>query len=308
VVNVSGFTFIRNAVALDYPIVEAITSVLPLCDEFVVNIGHAEGDEDDGTRDLVKSIGSSKIRIVESTWNPHMTRGAYVYAQQTNIALFNCRGKWAFYVQSDEIVHEADHEHLRAAMDRYQDDPGVDALALRQLNFWGDYRTMLSVRPWTGYRKCWVIKPHHFLLSRGDAANFTVHPKYKERGRKVRAVATEARQFHYSEVKSLKNLEVKHETRQRFWTEKTFDLDRFTEETYYRRFPKQFISLYDGTHPAPMADRIARHPIHLDHASPLWRTELTWRERGRLAKGWLADHTTDRFTGRGDYTLVGRFR
>ena len=303
-VEVSGFAFIRNAVRLDYPIVEAITAVLPLCDEFVVNVGYAPGDEDDGTMELVKSIGSPKIRIVESRWNPHLTRGAYVYAQQTNIALFNCRGRWAFYVQSDEIVHEEDHDLLRRAMARYADDDGVDAIALQQTTFWGDYRTRLAVRPWTGYRKCWIVKPHHFVLSRGDAANFTVHPKYKERGRRLRTIATPARQFHYSEVKSLRNLEIKQSVRQRFWTEKGLDVKEFTREEYYRRFPRQFVAPYTGSHPAVMARRIAEHPIHLDHDSPEWRTTLTWRERARLVKGWVVDRTTDRFS-RSDYVLVG---
>lgn len=304
--EVSGFTFLRNAVALDYPAVEAIAAVLPLVDEFVVNVGRLEGEPDDGTLDLVRSIGSPKVRIVESRWNPQFTAGAYVYAQQTNVALFNCQGRWAIYVQCDEVVHDEDHDILRDAMTKYRDAPHVDALTLWQHNFWGDYRTRLAVRPWVGRRKCWVVKPHHFVLSRGDAANFTVHPKFKERGRKVRAVQTAARQFHYSEVKSLKAIEAKRRNNARFWVQDCLDLDRFTDETYYQRFPRRFVETYHGTHPATMAARIAAHPIRLDPDSPRWRTTPTPAERWALAKGWLVDHTTDRFTGRGDYVLVGR--
>jgi hypothetical protein len=43
--KVAGFTFIRNAVKNDYPVVEAITSILSICDEFVVALGNS----DDGT-------------------------------------------------------------------------------------------------------------------------------------------------------------------------------------------------------------------------------------------------------------------
>jgi len=57
--KVSGFTFIRNASQNDYPIVEAISSVLPLCDEFIV----AHGNSNDDTLDLVRSIKSDKIKI-----------------------------------------------------------------------------------------------------------------------------------------------------------------------------------------------------------------------------------------------------
>ena len=52
----SGFTFIRNAIKNDYPIVEAITSILPLCDEFVVAVGNSK----DGTKELIEGINSPK--------------------------------------------------------------------------------------------------------------------------------------------------------------------------------------------------------------------------------------------------------
>ena len=48
--KVSGFTFVRNAVKYDYPVVESIASILPLCDEVVVAVGQSE----DGTRALIR--------------------------------------------------------------------------------------------------------------------------------------------------------------------------------------------------------------------------------------------------------------
>jgi len=39
--KVTGFTFIRNALIYDYPIREAILSVMPLCDEFIVAVGNS---------------------------------------------------------------------------------------------------------------------------------------------------------------------------------------------------------------------------------------------------------------------------
>ena len=50
---VSGFTFIRNAIKLDYPVKEAILSILPVVDEMVV----AVGESDDDTRLLIESLG-----------------------------------------------------------------------------------------------------------------------------------------------------------------------------------------------------------------------------------------------------------
>ncbi|MFA9479662.1 hypothetical protein ACERK3_15340 [Phycisphaerales bacterium AB-hyl4] len=306
--EVSGFTFIRNAVKYDYPAVEAIRSVLPLVDEFVINVGLLEGEPDDGTLELVRSIGDPKIRIIESRWNPNLATGGYVYAQQTNVALFNCQGKWAVYVQCDEVVHDEDYDILRDAMRQYADRKDVDALMLWQRQFLGDYQTIFNVWPWTMRRKCWIVKPHHFVLSRGDAANFTVHPKFKERGRKIRAVQTAARQFHYCEVKTLKALAAKRDNRQRFWAKGEDEVTEVVENYYYQRFPKAFLGRYEGTHPQVMAQRMAEHPIKLDPDSHQWRQQLTWKERRQLIKGWLVEHTTDRFTGRGDHVLVETHR
>ena len=62
--KVSGFTFIKNAVKYQYPIAEAIRSILPLCDEVIV----AVGDCSDGTRELVASI-DQKIKIIDTNWD-----------------------------------------------------------------------------------------------------------------------------------------------------------------------------------------------------------------------------------------------
>ena len=77
-------------------------------DEFIVNIG----PDEDGTLRLIESIGDSKIRIIRIQWNPNLDLGGYLFAQQTNIAFFNCTGNWAFYLQADEVLHEMTYRQL----------------------------------------------------------------------------------------------------------------------------------------------------------------------------------------------------
>ena len=60
--KVSAFTFIKNGQILGYPFLESIQSILPIVDEFVINVGESE----DETLSLIKSIENSKIRIIES--------------------------------------------------------------------------------------------------------------------------------------------------------------------------------------------------------------------------------------------------
>jgi len=283
--KVSGFTFVRDAVRLDYPIVECIQSILPIVDEFVVNVGAS----DDGTIDLVRGIGSSKLRIVESTWNPKLSYGGYVLAQQTNVALFNCTGDWAIYLQSDEAIHERDHAQLLDLMARYRADDGVEGLLLQRVSFYGDYGTVVNVHPFRCDLACRVIKPDRFVLSRGDAAGFTVHPKYKEKGRRIRVIDTGLDFFHYVDVRSTAASMAFVEQKSKYWNVgsgyKPSDLDDY----YYKRLPRQFVAEYRGSHPASMRPRIQALTTRLDLKSPRWRTNLTNAERRRYLRTKLVE-------------------
>ena len=78
----TGFSFIRNALIYDYPIVEAITSILPLCDQFVIAVGKS----DDDTYQLIDSIDRKKIRIIDTIWDEDLREGGRVLAQETDKA------------------------------------------------------------------------------------------------------------------------------------------------------------------------------------------------------------------------------
>src|SRR5438128_218023 len=99
---VSGFTIVRNAVKYDYPVVEAIRSILPVCDEMIVLIGNSE----DETEALIESINSPKVKIHHSTWDDSLREGGRVLAVETDKAfkLINPAADWAFYIQADECL------------------------------------------------------------------------------------------------------------------------------------------------------------------------------------------------------------
>ena len=52
--KVSAFTFIKNGQLLGYPFLQSIESVLPIVDEFIINVGESE----DETLSLIKSISN----------------------------------------------------------------------------------------------------------------------------------------------------------------------------------------------------------------------------------------------------------
>jgi len=296
--KLSGFTFVRDAVKCDYPVVESISSILPIVDEFIVNVGLPNAD---GTVDLIRSINDPKIKIIQSQWNPNLNTGGYVFAQQTTIALFNCMGKWAFYLQADEVVHEKDFPVILDYVDRYIDDDRVDGLALKQLNFWGDYNTILSVYPKWERRRAWIVKPHRFVLCAKDASRFTVHPKFKEKGHRLRAIETEARLFHYHGIKSKKGLKEKYQIAGQYWGN---DRVPDKEVDFYRFYPRQFVSEYKGSHPKVMQELIQNNPVSIDLSSPQWRTVLTPKEKKQMRKHKFLRYLPERFSVRRRYEVV----
>src|SRR5207302_7053071 len=103
----SGFTIVRKAIKLDFPIVPAIRSVLAVCDEVVVDVGESE----DGTRDLVASVADPRVRIVDSAWD--FTKQNEMLSIETRKAMAACTGRWGVYIQADEVLHEAGARILR---------------------------------------------------------------------------------------------------------------------------------------------------------------------------------------------------
>ena len=189
--RLSGFSFVRNAVDLYYPVVESIRSALPICDEFVV----AAGDSTDGTTALLRGIGDPKLHIIETVWDrEQFVRGAS-NAVQTNLALDACRGDWALYLQADEVLHEDDLAPLADRLRAYQDDPRVDGLVFEYLHFYADYDHYQTSHPWYR-REVRIVRGGRGIRSWKSAQGFR-----HQDGRKLRVVPAGARIFHYGWVR-----------------------------------------------------------------------------------------------------------
>src|SRR5437879_11248765 len=141
----SGFTLVRNAVTLDYPIVPAIRSILDMCDEVVVNVGRSE----DGTRELVAGIGDPRVRILDRVWD--FGRGGSTLSFETNQAMAACSGTWGVYIQADEVLHECGAALIRETLRRCDAVPHVEGLLVVYLHLYGDFRTIATDSPW--YRR-----------------------------------------------------------------------------------------------------------------------------------------------------------
>ena len=167
--KISGFTFVKNATKLYYPVKESILSILPVVDEFVIALG--KSDEDDYTKEEILSIQSEKIKIIDTEWNleayPHNT----IFAQQTDLAKNACEGDWLFYLQSDELVHEKYLEIIKNACEKYLDDLEVEGLLFEYRHFWGDYEHYHEAHNWYP-REIRIIRNDPKIHSWKDAQSF----------------------------------------------------------------------------------------------------------------------------------------
>ena len=251
--KVSAFTFLRNGQRLGYPFVASIRSILPLVDEFVIALGPC----DDDTEKMVREIGDPKIRIVPTQWNERMrgdySVGGFVYGQQKSIALFNCTGDWAFYLEADEVVHESDLPKIRAAMEKYLDDGRVEALAFDYLHFYGNKNTIAWSPGW--YRSEVRILRNTIPAWSSEALFFNVVVSHKK-SRYPRAAHTGATIFHYGWVRSEAQMNLKSVSVQKYWS----DTPRAPVD--YRQIDPDVLQPFTGAHPQviqgwlPPADRV----------------------------------------------------
>ena len=192
-VPISGFTLVRNAIRLDFPVEASIRSLLALCDEVVVNVGAS----DDGTLDLIRGIGDPRVRILETEWN--LADRDRVLRDETLRAMRACRHTWGMYIQADEVLHEDGVRALRAVADEADEDLRVEGLLVRYHHLFGDPDTEAVNRRW--YRRevrMIRLDARHGIRPFRDAQGFRVGPDE----RKIRARIADAEMFHYGYTRS----------------------------------------------------------------------------------------------------------
>jgi glycosyltransferase involved in cell wall biosynthesis len=272
-VKVSGFTFIRNGNDLGYPFIASIRSLLPLCDEVVVNVPHST----DGTLDAVRAIGDPKIRILESEWNPGQGLGGRILSHHTNLALDQCTGDWCVYIQGDEVLHEDSISAMRAAMRAEQDHPEVQGLLVDYTHFYGSYWTTVYSFGWY-YKEVRVVRRESRIRSVGDAQGFRAGD-----GRKLRVKDSGGRYFHYGFALDPARM---HEKKGNLVSLYRKDSARGSNRppTFYD--DDQKVRPFKGTHPAVMKDAVAAATWTYRSRNPLirFRRNYFWEDIALLIK------------------------
>lgn len=245
--KVTGFTFIRNAIANDYPVSEAIRSVLPLCDEFVVALGNSS----DETAALVKSIAPDKIRIIDTVWNDSLREGGQVFAQETDkaIAAISADTDWMIYVQGDECIHEKYLPLIRREMEENLNEKNIEALLLKYRHFYASYDYLAESRRWYR-REVRILKNLPGIHSYRDAQGFRIN------GRKLHVKLIDAYIYHYGWVKTPKALQGKVRNFNQFYQTETWIAENLPVQNTFDMHNADRLVKFKETHPAVIQDRI----------------------------------------------------
>jgi glycosyltransferase involved in cell wall biosynthesis len=249
--KVCGFTFIRNAKKFDFPIVEAITSVLPVCDHFVVAVGNS----DDNTREIIEKISPEKISIVETIWDENLQKGGAVYAAETDKAFDAVPPEydWCFYIQGDEVVHEKYLAGIKKAMQNNLNRKEVEGLLFRYRHFYGTYDYVAVSRKW--YRnEIRVIRNDKSICSYRDAQGF------RKNGRKLNVVPVDAEVYHYGWVRHPCFMQQKIDEVRKFYNgiSEVEAQQKAGEQEFSYSGNYDALARFDGTHPSVMKERILR--------------------------------------------------
>jgi len=244
---VSGFTFVKNAVKLDYPVVEAISSVLPLVDEMVVAVGAS----DDNTRSVIEAIDKTKIRIIDTIWDDALREGGKVLAEETNKAkeAVSDKADWLVYIQADECIHETYYDEIRNQMKRHHQDNTIEGLLFDYKHFYGSYDFVGDSRTW--YKKeIRIIKNDKQISSWKDAQGF------RKEGRKLKVKKINAAIYHYGWVRHPKYMMAKAYEANKLWHSDKWVEERFDPDKDFDYSQIDSLKPFNGSHPEVMQTRI----------------------------------------------------
>ena len=272
--NISGFTIARNAEKFYFPIKESISSILPICDEFIV----ALDDGEDGTRQIIESIKSDKVKIYDRVWDEKDFVESRILAKETNFALEQCTGDWCFYIQADEVMHEQDLEIIKNACIKYNDNDKVDGLLFKYKHFFGDYDHYLPVHGW--YKnEIRIFKNNKGVYSIKDAQSFR-----KGNDEKLNVVEVEAYVHHYGWVRPPHLMQSKKKEHDGLHHDKEKVQAMYQKRNNdFEYGPLGAIPKYKGTHP-----KVMEHFIQ----NIFWKDSLDYGKKLRVNRPLMKHEET----------------
>ena len=176
-IKISGILTINNAISLGYPFIEAVLSVLPIADEFLINDG-GSSDKTYFYLEKLKKTFPKKIKIFNK---PHYPGDHWEAIDEClEFLISKTKGSWLFEVQGDELWHEKDIFKIKQTI---EDADKQDYNSIRTTLHWTNFQEINSYkyRNVRMLRKIKKLKSYYcgddFQIgdSRNPAQGFTSH-------------------------------------------------------------------------------------------------------------------------------------
>jgi glycosyltransferase involved in cell wall biosynthesis len=272
--RISGVTFIKNGISLGYPFIECIRSLSQICDEVIINVGFDDLDltSDDGTYKLLREkFPEEKYIFLKSYWDPELSKGGEILAQQTNIALQAASGKYIQYLQGDECLHEDDFKKIIQATEVLDQNLEMDGAIFDYVHFYGNVDIFKHTKT-TYRREVRLIRNRRDIKSWKDAQGF----RHKD-DTKLYCLKSNARIFHYGWARKEQIMNQKVQSFEKLYHGQNHQNKKFA----YRRI--WGLRPFKGTHPKIMKEWIENNKNDIDIMS----LPLTWEWKNiRL---WASD-------------------
>lgn len=272
--KISGFTFIRNGTVLGYPFVPSIQSLLPLCDEVIVNVPRSTDD----TLACVRAIKDPRIQVIESDWDDSEKTGDPILRRHTDLALERCTGDWCVYIQGDEVLHEDSIPAMRATMERELANQQVQGLLVDYTHFYGSYWTEVYSFGWY-YKEVRVVRRDPKIRAWGGAQGFRTVDREK-----LRVKNSGGHFLHYGFALEPGQARVKKDNLATLYSGKTGGVIPTRTPRFYD--DDQKVRPFKGTHPAVMRELAAQATWTYQSRNPLirFRKNYFWEDIALLIK------------------------
>jgi hypothetical protein len=272
--KISGFTFIRNGNVLGYPFVPSIQSLLPLCDEIIVNVPRST----DGTLESVKQIRDPKIRIIESDWDDNERVGDPILRRHTDRALEQCTGDWCVYIQGDEVLHEESIPKMRQTMEQHLSNSRVQGLLVDYTHFYGSFWTEVYSFGWY-YREVRVVRRDPHIRAWGGAQGFRTTA-----GEKLNVKHSGGHYLHYGFALEPAQAKVRKTNLAELYGAKSQPEPAAATGRFYD--DDQKVRPFKGTHPAVMRELAGKATWTYQSRNPLIRLKKNyfWEDVALLLK------------------------
>lgn len=252
---------------LGYPIAESIQSISPFCDEIIINVGFDDKEmtQDDGTYVYLKSLfpNEKKYKFTKSYWDPALTSKGLVLAEQTNIALSKCQGKYCQYIQADEIIAESDIKAILASIEKMEQNDQIQGLVFNYTHFFGNVNIIKKTR--NVYRQeVRLIRNHIGVKSWSDAQGFRL-----KNDQKLTCIKTDAVVYHYGWAR--KEMVMSRKVKE---MDKLYHGSEFEKKNDFVYKRVWGLKKFTGNHPVVMQNWIELHKNDID----IFSQSLTWEK------------------------------